>query len=134
VLVLLAFSWFLLRLWVPAWKSVFLRPFFKILLVSNDSQQELEDFELECQRSQLWTRNGIPPETRLQRVKVRSFASRKLKESFDNNYIKNFCPHDFDAFQYLPSIGASGGILVAWKTFAFSGNMIDLQQQLCPLH
>lgn len=46
------------------------------------------------------------------------------RESFDSNYIKNFCPLDFDAFQFLPSIGASGGILVAWKSAAFSGNLV----------
>ena len=33
-------------------------------------------------------------------------------------------PPDFDAFQFLPSIGASGGILVAWKSAAFSGNLV----------
>jgi len=31
---------------------------------------------------------------------------------------------DFDSFEFLPSVGASGGILVAWKSTAFWGNLI----------
>lgn len=35
--------------------------------------------------------------------------------------IKNFCPAGFDSFEVIPSVGASGGILVAWKSDAFWG-------------
>ena len=46
------------------------------------------------------------------------------REEFDINYIKNFCPPDFDLFEFLPSVGASGGILVAWKSSAFLGQLV----------
>jgi exonuclease III len=43
------------------------------------------------------------------------------KETFDINFIKNLCPLDFDSFKFLPSVGASGGILVVWKKQCFHG-------------
>jgi hypothetical protein len=46
------------------------------------------------------------------------------RESFDLNYIKNFCPSSFDEFCFLPSVGNSGGILVAWKSSVFHGSEI----------
>ena len=46
------------------------------------------------------------------------------KESFDSGFIKNICPLDFDSFECLPSVGASGGILVVWKSSAFTGHMV----------
>jgi len=30
----------------------------------------------------------------------------------------------FDCFEFLPSIGASGGILIAWKDSLFRGNLL----------
>jgi exonuclease III len=33
-------------------------------------------------------------------------------EAFDQAYIKNFCPGDLDKFDYLPSVGSSGGMLI----------------------
>jgi exonuclease III len=35
------------------------------------------------------------------------------KELFDNNFLKNVCPTGFDKFEFLPSVGASGGILIS---------------------
>ena len=43
------------------------------------------------------------------------------RSSFDLNYFRKFYPRSFVAFCFLPSIGASGGILVAWKSCFFSG-------------
>jgi hypothetical protein len=43
------------------------------------------------------------------------------RSEFDLSYIRKFCPRSFDAFCFLPSVGASGGILVAWKSSIFSG-------------
>lgn len=37
------------------------------------------------------------------------------KESFDSSYIKNFCPRRIAKFAFLPSVGASGGLLIAWN-------------------
>jgi len=46
------------------------------------------------------------------------------RESFDSTYIRKFCPNNFDSFCFLPSLGASGGILVVWKSSTFTGNMV----------
>uniref|UniRef100_A0A8R7QBN0 Endonuclease/exonuclease/phosphatase domain-containing protein n=1 Tax=Triticum urartu TaxID=4572 RepID=A0A8R7QBN0_TRIUA len=37
------------------------------------------------------------------------------KENFDASYIKNFCPRRINKFEFTPSVGASGGLLVAWN-------------------
>jgi hypothetical protein len=42
------------------------------------------------------------------------------RETFDPSYIKKFCPTCFHGFCFLPLAGASGGILVAWKSSVFS--------------
>lgn len=46
-------------------------------------------------------------------------------EHFDMSYIRNFAPKRFDLYDYVPSAGASGGILVLWISFHFSGAVID---------
>jgi hypothetical protein len=38
------------------------------------------------------------------------------RQSFDLASIKKFCPRGFDAFEFLPSIGASGGLVIIWKS------------------
>ena len=43
------------------------------------------------------------------------------KEAFDLQFIRKFCPSAFDSFEFLPSVGASGGMLVAWKGSLFTG-------------
>lgn len=35
------------------------------------------------------------------------------RELFDARYLKNFCPRRINQFEYLPSVGASGGLLIA---------------------
>lgn len=46
------------------------------------------------------------------------------KENFDLSFIKIFCPLAFDSFHFLPSIGASRGILVAQRSHTFSGSLV----------
>jgi exonuclease III len=41
------------------------------------------------------------------------------REQFDQNYIKIFCTPDFDKFEFVPSVGASGGTIVCWKSSRF---------------
>lgn len=52
-------------------------------------------------------------------------ACKKQKgKSFDALYVRNFCTPEFDNFMFLPSNGASDGILVAWKSSVFSGELL----------
>jgi len=46
------------------------------------------------------------------------------KETLDLAFLKNICPSWIDAFEFLPSIGASGGLLVAWKSSLFKGELV----------
>ena len=45
------------------------------------------------------------------------------RESFDLDYIKKFCPLKFNKFEFLPSVGASGGIITIWNGDLFSGDL-----------
>lgn len=45
------------------------------------------------------------------------------RETIDLHYIRNFCPKRFSNFEYLPSVGASGGLLIAWNESIFSGQL-----------
>ena len=42
-------------------------------------------------------------------------------ELFDAKYIKHFCPRRITQFEFLPSVGASGGLLIAWNGSLFTG-------------
>ena len=46
------------------------------------------------------------------------------KKIFDSQFLKRICPRDFDEFEFLPSNGNSGGLLVTWKSKYFSGSPI----------
>jgi exonuclease III len=34
------------------------------------------------------------------------------RENFDHSFIQKFCPRRFDKFEFVPSIGASGGLII----------------------
>lgn len=36
-------------------------------------------------------------------------------------FIKNICPQSFNKYEYLPSVGASGGCITIWKGSKFTG-------------
>ena len=46
------------------------------------------------------------------------------RENFDLTYIHKVFPQRFNKFEYLPSIGASGGILTAWNGALFTGELM----------
>ena len=46
------------------------------------------------------------------------------RETFDTAYIKNFFPSRLNKFAFLPFVGASGGLLVAWNGSQFSREVI----------
>ncbi|XP_073363557.1 uncharacterized protein [Aegilops tauschii subsp. strangulata] len=47
------------------------------------------------------------------------------RELFDSNYLRNFFPRQLNEFDYVPSVGASGGLLVVWNDHLFSGTTIE---------
>jgi exonuclease III len=54
------------------------------------------------------------------------FQETKLEE-FNLFMSHKFAPRRFDCFEFSPSAGASGGILVAWNSKFFSANTVDIQ-------
>ena len=46
------------------------------------------------------------------------------KPMIDNAFIKSCCPRRFDQFAFVPSHGASGGIVTIWNSSVFSGTVI----------
>ena len=35
---------------------------------------------------------------------------------FDMSFVKLFCPRNFDQFVFMPSVGASGGLITVWDS------------------
>jgi exonuclease III len=56
------------------------------------------------------------------------------KESFDMAFIKSCCPPCFDDYLYIPSNGASSGIIVIWKSSIFSGMMMRCEPFAMSVH
>lgn len=50
------------------------------------------------------------------------------KQDYDSAFIRNFAPRRFDRFNFIPSIGASGGILLVWNSSTFNGVILDKER------
>lgn len=89
-----------------------------------------------------WNVRGLNSDSKWNSIRDKILESRSeiiclqetKKVTFDICFIKNICPVDFDTFEIVPSVGASGGILIAWKSAAFWGvRMFDIGL-LCQLN
>ena len=56
------------------------------------------------------------------------------KSHFDMAFIKSCCPSSFDEFLYIPSNGASGGLIVIWQSAVFSGMIMHCQPFAMSVH
>lgn len=45
------------------------------------------------------------------------------KELIDSEFLKKVLPPSFDDFLFVPSVGAFGGLLMAWKTTILIGSL-----------
>jgi exonuclease III len=45
------------------------------------------------------------------------------REHFNIEYIRKFCHKKFNKFEYLPLVGASGGIIIIWNGSRFNGHV-----------
>ena len=43
----------------------------------------------------------------------------------DAPFIRNFAPRRFDQFDFIPSVGASGGLLILWCSSIFGGIVVE---------
>lgn len=79
-----------------------------------------------------WNVRGINSDKKLNSIRDRitdSFCDiiclqETKRAQFDATFIINFCPPSFDHFDYIPSVGASGGSIVIWKSCSFTGTRI----------
>lgn len=80
-----------------------------------------------------WNVRGINSEGKWESIRNKIVESQcdivciqeTKREVFDLPFIKLFCPPPFDSFCFLPSVGASGGMLVVWKGAVFSGTEVS---------
>jgi exonuclease III len=56
------------------------------------------------------------------------------KHAFDSSFIRNFAPRRFDKYDFVPSVGASGGILLVWNSTVFDGTVLDKQRYGITVH
>ena len=45
--------------------------------------------------------------------------------SFDNAFIKSCCPRRYDKFAFVPSRGASGGLVTIWNSSIFHADIVS---------
>jgi hypothetical protein len=50
------------------------------------------------------------------------------KCDFDHSFLRKFCPHRFDKFEFIPSVGASGGLMIIWNNSIFIGNVLHREK------
>jgi exonuclease III len=50
------------------------------------------------------------------------------RKSFDEQYLRNFCPKKLNKFEFVPSVGAFGGIIIIWNGSLFNGE-VDFQNE-----
>jgi hypothetical protein len=46
-------------------------------------------------------------------------------QNIDMAFLRKFVPRRFDKFDFIPSNGASGGIVVIWNSVVFSATVLD---------
>jgi exonuclease III len=52
----------------------------------------------------------------------------RKKSHFDLAFIKSCCPRRFDDFVYIPSDGASGGLIIIWDSLVFAGMIMHCEK------
>jgi exonuclease III len=80
-----------------------------------------------------WNVRGINSQVKLTAIKSKILETNceiiclqeTKKENFDQSFIRQFCPSTFEHFEFIPSIGASGGTIIICKSGRFSGQVIS---------
>jgi exonuclease III len=85
-----------------------------------------------CSKILFWNVRGIHSQEKWDalREKINESACQVIciqetkRESFDNFYLKKFCPRYLDKFAFSPSARVSGGLLTVWNSNFFNGSVI----------
>jgi hypothetical protein len=60
--------------------------------------------------------------------------ARNKKENFDLAFIKACCHSHFDEYVFIPSVGASGGLIIIWNNSVFSGMVMHYEPFAISVH
>lgn len=90
-----------------------------------DTSAKMRNWTILC-----WNIRGINAEEKWDAIRSKVLESKcdiiclqeTKREFFDSMYIRKFCPPSFDAWDFLPSVGASGGCIILWSSSKFSGS------------
>lgn len=94
--------------------------------IMSSTSNSSRDWKILC-----WNVRGINSDKKWDSIRDKIVESRcdivclqeTKREIFDISFIRKFCPASFDAFEYLPSVGASSGIITIWKSALFDGHL-----------
>jgi hypothetical protein len=53
------------------------------------------------------------------------YIQETKREHFDTSFIRNLAPRRFDSYDFIPSIGASGGLLILWCNSSFQATVVE---------
>ena len=92
------------------------------------NHSRFKDWKVLC-----WNVRGLNSEARQLAVKQKIDESGCsmvcLQETkcthIDHRFIRKFCPRRFDNFSYVPSVGASTGMVIIWNSSFFEGKLIE---------
>lgn len=92
------------------------------------NQYAFRDWKVLC-----WNMHGLNSEARQLAVKQKIDESGCsiicLQETkcmhIDQRFLRKFCPRRFNNFVYMPSAGASAGLVIIWNSSFFSGKLIE---------
>jgi hypothetical protein len=100
--------------------------FLKRFLMDRQHQRNFKDWSILCHNIR-----GINSDEKWNAVRNKALETgcdiiclqETKRELFDAAYLKK-CPRGFDSFSYIPSIGASGGTIIAWKSAKLEGQVV----------
>jgi exonuclease III len=80
-----------------------------------------------------WNVRGINSQIKLTTIRSKIletnceiiYLQETKRENFDQIFIRQFFPSTFDRFKFIPSVGASGGTIMIWKSSRFNGQVIS---------
>lgn len=98
--------------------------YLSLKLIMNSASNRFREWKVLC-----WNVRGLNSDTKWNSLRYRITESacdiiclqETKTDSFDLSFIKNFCPPSFDSFLFVPSVGASEGIITIWKSALLDG-------------
>lgn len=99
--------------------------------MDQTNNRNLRDWKILC-----WNIRGLNSDRKWDFIRSKVLESKcdiiclqeTKMELFDLDFIKNICPPSFNQFEYLPSVGASGGCITIWKGSKFTGILSYMNQ------